>query len=167
MSMIRVFFAYPIYYFISVQENMIVLILALIAFGTDLLDGFLARKLDQITTFGKIMDPVADKICMAGGLISLTIYQNFPEWITGVIIGRDILIILGSILLFGIRKQVPSSNKPGKYTVSAIVAFGIVYLLGIDWLKLPLTIVMVILLLYSLVKYTVVFYEQLADKNDR
>jgi len=84
-----------------------------------------------------------------------------------VIIGRDILIILGSILLFGIRKQVPSSNKPGKYTVSAIVAFGIVYLLGIDWLKLPLTIVMVILLLYSMVKYTVVFYEQLADKNDR
>jgi CDP-diacylglycerol--glycerol-3-phosphate 3-phosphatidyltransferase len=165
ISIIRIFFAYPVYYYISVQENIIVMILALVAFGTDLLDGFLARKLNQITKFGKIIDPVADKICLAGGLIGLTIYQNFPVWITGVIIGRDILIILGSLVLLIIRKEVNSSNRPGKYTVSAIVAFGIVYLLNMEWLKIPLTVILVVLLLYSLVKYGVESYKQIADKN--
>jgi CDP-diacylglycerol--glycerol-3-phosphate 3-phosphatidyltransferase len=163
--MIRVFFAYPMYYFISIQENIMVLILALVAFGTDLMDGYLARKLNQITVFGKIIDPVADKICIIGGLIGLTVYQNFPVWITGLIVGRDILILVGGLLLFIRHRDVLSSNQPGKFTVLAIVTFSIVYLLDLEWLKMPLTIVLVIMLLYSFVKYGSLFYNQVMLKN--
>jgi len=159
LSFIRIFFAVPIYYFISQQQNVIVVILAVIAYITDLLDGFLARRLNQITSFGKMVDPLADKICIGGGLIAMTVYQNFPLWITAAIIGRDIILIAGSLLLIVLKKNVISSNKPGKYTVTFIVALVIVFLLNIEVLKLPLTIAAILMLPYTLFKYGTIVYK--------
>jgi CDP-diacylglycerol--glycerol-3-phosphate 3-phosphatidyltransferase len=159
LSFIRLFFAFPIYHFISQQQNGIVVLLAVIAFGTDLLDGFLARKLNQVTDFGKMIDPLADKICIGGGLIALTMYQNFPLWISAVIIGRDVILVAGSAFLILMKKNVISSNKPGKYTVTFIVSLAVVFLLHIEFLEIPLTVIAILMLPYSLIRYGMIVYK--------
>ena len=159
LSFIRIFFVFPLFYYISQQQNIVVTILAVLAYGTDLLDGYLARRLNQITAFGKMIDPLADKICIGGGLIALTLYQNFPLWITAAIIGRDLILLGGSAVLIASKKNIISSNKPGKFTVTFIVALALVFVLNIEWLKWPLTIVALLMLPYSLIKYALVIYK--------
>ncbi len=159
LSFIRIFFVFPLFYYISLQQNIVVVVLAVLAFCTDLLDGFLARRLNQITGFGKMIDPLADKICIGGGLIALTLYQNFPFWITAAIIGRDLILLGGSAVLIASKKNVISSNKPGKFTVTFIVALVIVFLLNIEFLKWPLTIIAIVMLPYSLFEYARIIYK--------
>ena len=69
-------------------------ILFVLASITDGLDGYLARKRQQITTMGMLLDPLADKIMVAGALIALVAYnpQVVKVWIVVVIIGREFLI---------------------------------------------------------------------------
>jgi CDP-diacylglycerol--glycerol-3-phosphate 3-phosphatidyltransferase len=59
---------------------------------TDLLDGYLARKWKQVTTLGKLLDPLADKLLVAGALISLVEMDMAPAWMTFIILGREIAI---------------------------------------------------------------------------
>ena len=100
LSLSRIFLAIPIYIFIAKSETEILLAVLLIAIITDYLDGYFARKFNEITELGKILDPFADKICTTTGFIALTIFQGFPLWITALIILRDIIILLGSIFIF-------------------------------------------------------------------
>jgi CDP-diacylglycerol--glycerol-3-phosphate 3-phosphatidyltransferase len=69
-------------------------VLFVLASITDGLDGYLARKRQQITTMGMLLDPLADKIMVAGALIALVAYnpQVVKVWIVVVIIGREFLI---------------------------------------------------------------------------
>lgn len=59
---------------------------------SDWLDGYLARKLEQVTTFGKLIDPLADKIAVAAAFIYLTSIGLCPTWATIVIISREFLV---------------------------------------------------------------------------
>ena len=59
---------------------------------TDLLDGYLARRLGQVTTLGKLLDPLADKLLVAGALISLVEMGMAPAWMTFIILGREMAI---------------------------------------------------------------------------
>ena len=61
-----------------------------IAALTDLLDGYLARRHSQITTLGQLLDPVADKLLVAAGLILLVEYQRIDSWLAFAIIAREI-----------------------------------------------------------------------------
>jgi len=74
------------------NHEMIGVLVFWIASLTDLLDGYLARKLKQITTLGKLLDPLADKLLMCGALISLVELGLAPAWITFIIISREIAI---------------------------------------------------------------------------
>lgn len=100
--------------------------LCLFAAITDILDGYLARKLNQVTEAGKIIDPLADKIAMAVVVIRLAMYGEFPAYYLGLIIGRDLLIFLGGIYVTSKIGKVLPSNILGKVTVLII---GIVVLL--------------------------------------
>ena len=59
ISFLRLLFAVPIYYYISIHETMIAMLFIFFAVLTDTLDGYFARKWNQITTLGKIVDPLA------------------------------------------------------------------------------------------------------------
>jgi CDP-diacylglycerol---glycerol-3-phosphate 3-phosphatidyltransferase len=63
-----------------------------IASLTDLLDGYLARRWHQVTTLGKLLDPLADKLLISGALISLVELDLAPAWITFIILGREMAI---------------------------------------------------------------------------
>jgi len=59
---------------------------------TDLLDGYLARRLKQVTTLGRLLDPLADKLLVAGALISLVELELAPAWMTFIILAREMAV---------------------------------------------------------------------------
>lgn len=70
-----------------------------IAAVTDYLDGIIARKCKIVTRFGKLMDPLADKILVAAGFIMLTGTGMIPAWVTVIVVARDFL--LNTLRMFG------------------------------------------------------------------
>jgi CDP-diacylglycerol--glycerol-3-phosphate 3-phosphatidyltransferase len=89
----------------------------------DFFDGFLARKLSQITRLGKIMDPLADKLLGLTVMISLVVRSDFPLWLALVAGGRDFMILAFSLVLLRRLGEPKSSIPVGK------VAFGLLSLL--------------------------------------
>ena len=89
----------------------------LFACFTDIFDGLLARKLKIITEFGKILDPISDKILIFSVLITLS-YKNFIEWpIVVIIVLRDFIILLGAIFSILLKKRINYSPlRIGKIT---------------------------------------------------
>ena len=79
---------------------------------SDILDGNLARSRNAITEFGKFLDPVADKVMIAAAMISLSILDRMPWWITVVILVREIGITFFRLSI--IKRGVIAANKGGK-----------------------------------------------------
>jgi cardiolipin synthase len=66
---------------------------------TDLFDGALARRLHQQTVLGAYLDPAADKLFMTASFVSYAVVGLLPVWLTVLVIGRDVIIVLGVLLL--------------------------------------------------------------------
>jgi len=79
---------------------------------TDVLDGRIARKRNQISSFGTLVDPIADKAFIATALIGLSILERMPWWVTIVILAREVGI---TILRFAVIKRgIIAASKGGK-----------------------------------------------------
>ena len=79
---------------------------------TDILDGRIARKRNQVSSFGAILDPIADKAFIGTALIGLSILGKIPWWITAIILFREIGITI--IRLAIVNRKVISANRGGK-----------------------------------------------------
>lgn len=103
----------------------------LIASLTDFLDGYIARKLNLVTDFGKLMDPLVDKILTSAVFIILSKEDMIPEWITITIISREFLVT-GLRLLASNQGKVLSADSLGKWktTSQIIVASYFLTILG-------------------------------------
>ena len=117
ISLLRVLSA-PIILLMILEDNLqIAFWVFLFASATDIFDGLLARKLNIVTKFGKLLDPISDKILIFSILISLS-YKNFIDLpIVIIIVLRDFIILLGAILSILLKKKINYSPlKIGKIT---------------------------------------------------
>jgi len=76
----------------STSSRWICLVIFLIAAGTDWLDGYLARKLNQVTDLGKFLDPLVDKLLVLGPLLALIELGQIPAWGVFLILARELAI---------------------------------------------------------------------------
>jgi cardiolipin synthase len=75
------------------------LITLIVSSATDFLDGLLARRLNQVTRLGQLLDPAADRLFIFAALIGLAIRGVIPWWLVAIIVGRDVvLLVLGIVL---------------------------------------------------------------------
>jgi CDP-diacylglycerol--glycerol-3-phosphate 3-phosphatidyltransferase len=141
------------------QDSYNILILFLMGLGilTDYLDGYLARKRNETSTLGKILDPLADKISIGLMVIALISLRNFPLWLAVTILGRDLLILLASLFVIKRKKLVIPSNLIGKATVVALAGLVIAYVINAEQFKQPLIILSVLLLIISTFSYLIGF----------
>jgi CDP-diacylglycerol---glycerol-3-phosphate 3-phosphatidyltransferase len=93
------------------------LITFLIAGVTDFFDGEIARRYQTVTNFGKLMDPLVDKIMIAAAFISLVPLRAIPAWAATVVVGRDFLIT-GLRLMASAQGHVLSAERLGKHKTS-------------------------------------------------
>lgn len=107
-----------------------------VAAFTDFLDGYLARKHSLITNFGKLMDPLVDKILMCAGFVLLACLNFIPAWIVIVILSREFLVT-GLRLLATAEGVVLAADSLGKYkTIFQIIT--VIYFLLIIAAREPL-----------------------------
>jgi CDP-diacylglycerol--glycerol-3-phosphate 3-phosphatidyltransferase len=103
------------------------LLIFLVASLTDCLDGYLARKWNQITAFGKLFDPLADKLLLIAVLCCLAYSGIIPWWVLIVMAVKELLMMSGSMWLLR-KKVVVSANILGKAaTVFFIAALTFVF----------------------------------------
>lgn len=78
------------------------LVVLVISSATDFLDGVLARKLNQVSRLGQLLDPAADRLFIFATLVGLAIRGIVPWWLVAVIVGRDVLLLVLGIILANI-----------------------------------------------------------------
>ncbi|MDE0012139.1 MAG: CDP-alcohol phosphatidyltransferase family protein [Candidatus Poribacteria bacterium] len=106
-----------IFYFIYREQWIYAIVCGAIAVITDLLDGFCARRLEQHTELGYILDPVADKLALFAAVSALALLKStFPVWAFLVIVIRDVSILIGNGILAYKAKMITRSNLWGKCT---------------------------------------------------
>lgn len=120
-------FIFMLFLFLKgVASKYIALSIFLIASATDFYDGFIARKTGQVTDFGKLMDPIADKILVLAAFLAFVELNLIPAWMVVIIISRE-LIITGVRMLAVSKGKVLTADSAGKHkTVSQMVAILII-----------------------------------------
>ena len=108
-------------------------ILAIIAGITDVLDGYIARKYNQITDFGALMDPLADKVFVTAAMLMMVEFDLMPAWIAVVVITREFLVT--GLRMLAIQKgEVISADRWGK--LKTMLQMLMLALAGASWIDL-------------------------------
>ena len=128
----------------------VALALFVIASLTDFADGYIARKYNLITNFGKFMDPLADKILTISGMICLIELGRIPSWIVVIIVARE-FIISGFRLVAAENGVVIAANYWGKFKTTFQMIMIILMIMNIPQLQILTDIVMWIALALTLI----------------
>ena len=113
------------------ESHLAALIIGGLAILTDMLDGYFARRLNQRTNLGKILDPIADKAIISAVIIALILSNSsFPLWAFVVVIIRDVLIVIANIFLFHRTQIIARSDVWGKCTTFFLATALVLYTLA-------------------------------------
>ncbi len=151
------FILVPVFgYFLYQSQYILSVIILTVAGITDYLDGHIARKYNMITSWGKLADPLADKLMQLTALIILGIKNKISFFVVIIVLLKEIIMVIGSVLLLKQDKFVVSSNWYGKLT-TVILYFAVILIM----LDLPfgnyLIMVAVAATIFSFIKYGMVF----------
>ena len=141
LTMLRIVLSFVFVFFLSfpfkgawmLWAKVFSLVIFIIAALSDFFDGLIAHKRNMVTDFGRLMDPIADKILVLAAFIAFVQMQLIDTWMVVIIVSREILIT--SLRLFALNKgKVLSAARAGKHkTFSQMIA--IFYILGFIVLK--------------------------------
>ena len=167
LTIIRLFMV-PLFwwmYFKSPVYGGIVFILACV---TDVVDGYLARKLDAITKFGMLIDPLADKMMQISAVVCLFISDIFPQWIVTVIVMKELIMIISASFLVKKDVVIPAT-KIGKGS-TVLLSVMVVYFMFFNDVSPKsseiISVVLGIMAFFVLVSYLLLMIKNLVKKNE-
>lgn len=128
---------------------------------SDWIDGWLARRWGEISQWGKILDPLADKVAVGAITIAMVVFKDLPVWLVVVVLLRDAVIFLAGMYLVKRHDVLLSSNFWGKVTTLVLSGLLLAYLWDADALKPALIGMSVVSLVVSLISYGRQFYDVL------
>lgn len=135
---------------------------------TDVVDGFLARKLDAITKFGMLVDPLADKLMQISAVTCLFISGIFPQWIVTVLIMKELIMIISASFLFKKDIVIPA-NKVGK-GATVLLSVMVVYFMFFNDVSPKtseiISVILGIMAFFVLVSYLLLTIKNLVKKNE-
>lgn len=174
LTIIRFIFIPIILNFIFKGDYISGIILFSLSGLTDVLDGFIARKFNLISNFGKLMDPLADKLTQISVLSALVSVKIIPVWILAIVVLKELIMVVGASFLYG-KNVVVYSKWYGKlatvlFYLAIVVSLFIkqLELTGI-WLHVDLVIYCLALIctVFSLIMYIKCLYQDgFIDKSD-
>ena len=98
VSFIRLAFIPLFLWLIWDDRNLLGFLVLLLAVSTDFVDGLLARRLGQVSRLGQVLDPLADRLFIAAAVVALGIAEVVPLWLIVILLGRDVLLGIGSAI---------------------------------------------------------------------
>jgi CDP-diacylglycerol--glycerol-3-phosphate 3-phosphatidyltransferase len=153
ISIFRILLILPLALYVWHSNLKMIVILVLIAIISDFFDGIIARRFNQISEWGKILDPLADKLAIGTVLIVLFLKQQVPLWIVIIIVGRDVVIVLTGFFIAKKYRFIASSNFIGKVTANVLAVMVVSYIFNIDVLKKIMTLLAIFLVFLSSYSY--------------
>jgi cardiolipin synthase len=118
------------------------LVLFVIVVATDWVDGTLARATGQVSDLGKVLDPVADRLAIAAGLIALVIVDAFPLWAALLILIRDVAVLIAGLVLLSKRRTRIDVRYIGKVATFALMtSIALISWGNLGYLLAPATLV--------------------------
>lgn len=162
LSLLRLLLAIPFWFLLNdfqdYNTRVIIISIGAIVVFTDWADGFFARKFNQVTELGKIIDPLADKVCAAVLIYKLYLIGEISQLLFFVLLGRDVIIFLGGVLLSKYLGKVLPSNFLGKITVTIFAFFVFMLCFSVEKSSYPYLFVyyvIIILSFLSLIAYSI------------
>ncbi len=156
----------PFFILITPKSPILGISIFLIASATDFLDGYVARRSGQITKFGIILDPIADKFLVISALILLVDMVRLSAWVAIVIIAREFVVTALRVVALSKNIVIPAETGGKLKTTAQMTAIVLLFLPGglgdIDFYDVGLVIIYISLILavVSGVKYTISFWKQ-------
>ena len=141
---------------------------------TDVLDGFIARKFHLVSNFGKLMDPLADKLTQVSVLTSLVVVEIIPVWILIIVVIKELVMVIGASFLYG-KDVVVYSKWYGKLATVLFFIAIIISLINRQFnftgiltnLDLGLYYIALVATIFSLIMYVKCLYQNgFIDKSD-
>lgn len=173
LSYLRILLIVPFVRFFLQSRYEMAAIMIVISGLTDCVDGFLARRLNQITQLGKMLDPVADKLTLLAVAVCLSIMKPIIFPVVSILAIKDILMLIGASLLLKKHIMPVAAAWYGKLgticfyvSIAAIVTFELVLRFKnftvISFIMLSIT---ALIMLYSLIRYYLIFRSLLKNAN--
>lgn len=171
-SLLRLVLAFPIFFLllkINTWSNLqyyAAILIIFVAVISDYLDGYYARKRNEITELGKIIDPLADKVGIIGYVMGLYLVDKIPNYLFFMIIFRDLLIFLGGIFVTKKIGKVLPSNLLGKITVNILALYLLIRTFFANVNTFFLEVLSVIFIIMSLFFYILRAYEYVKNYEE-
>jgi CDP-diacylglycerol--glycerol-3-phosphate 3-phosphatidyltransferase len=156
----------PFFLIITPKSPLMGILIFLIASVTDFLDGYLARRSGQITKFGIILDPIADKFLVISALILLVDMVKIPAWVAIAIIVREFAVTALRVVALSKDIVIPAETGGKLKTTAQMVSIILLLLpgdfIGFDFYDagIVLMYIALVLAMVSGVKYTISFWKR-------
>jgi cardiolipin synthase len=167
ISVLRAAMAAPIIIFLSRNQMVLATLFIFLAIISDCLDGYIARKFNNVTLLGKALDPAADKICIFSVILFLVIKDKIPINILVILGIRDLILTMMLLYLVNIKTLVVETNYAGKISTVLITITLITYIYNMTLLQKPVVLLTYVAISIAFVQYLLIFIRNFGNRKKR